>query len=93
MAEVRQRLSGVDPIAVKKIGELERWVTDRFFPAPVLGPIRVDEIDVLVLVGQKETHEGAILWTEPSLDALKKRLSRMSHFRRDSRDIEIYERP
>ena len=79
----------------RAVGEwLERWARETLFPEELLPPIRADDVDVLVLIGAKETTRGgAIDWTEPPLAALKERLTRRTVLRRDSRDLEIWERP
>jgi hypothetical protein len=93
LTELRQRFSAFEPAPSRKIGSLERWVSDLIAPPKARAPIKPDDVDVLVLVGQKEIRAGAVTWSEPSLDALKQRLSRVSRYRRDQRDIEVYERP
>jgi hypothetical protein len=92
-ADVRTRFSPAPP-ATRAGGAFERWVREKFFPEPGFPRLRPEDVDVLVLVGDKEsTRGGAIEWSDPSLDAIKKRLSRVSTLRRDARDLEIWEKP
>jgi hypothetical protein len=92
-AELHQRFSGKELAPPRKIGALERWVTDIIAPEQRFEPLKPEDVDVLVLVGQKMERAGAVVWADPVLDALKQRLTRVSRFRRDERDLEIYERP
>jgi hypothetical protein len=91
--ELKRRFAPEAPRPPRTSG-MEAWVREHVLPEPVLPQIRVEDIDVLVLVGAKETARGgAIEWADPALDAIRKRLTRVTTLRRDERDLEVLEKP